>query len=93
MSSAGTAAPYALSATAPRSRAMGNMPISFSTCTMSTVVSRESALPRCSMNAANARASASSVFFENAERISTLVPSATFTCGNRAESSFTHEGT
>ena len=37
MSSAGTGAGESLSATVPRSRAMGNMPISFSTCTMSTV--------------------------------------------------------
>ena len=45
------------------------------------------------MNAPNARTSASRVFAENAERISTLDPLASCTRGKRFWSRFTHEGT
>ena len=45
------------------------------------------------MNAAKARASASSVRFENADRISTPDPLASCARGKRFWSRFTHDGT
>ncbi len=91
MSSSGTACANARRAPGEWSRAVGIMPTSFSTWTMTTVravsVSR-----RCRRRAAKARASASRFAAEKADRISWATPSRSSARGKRAGSRFTQAG-
>ena len=69
------------------------MPISFSTCTISTVCCFPSTTRICFINATNARASAFMFSVLNGERISCAVPSAVRARGNLFASVFTQCGT
>ena len=92
MSSAGTAEANAWSAAALWSRAVGIIPISFSTCTITTVCRVPSVSRRCFSRAAKARASLSRFAAENGESISCGVPSWSAVRGKRLASRFTHAG-
>jgi hypothetical protein len=68
------------------------MPISFSTCSITTVRVALSVSRRCLWSAANARASASRLAAENGVRISCRVPSWSVARGKRRTSRLTHAG-
>ena len=92
MSSRGTLAAKARSASAEWSRAVGIIPISFSTWTITTVREALSVSRRCRCSAAKARASASRFALAKGERISCRVPSWSVARGKRRVSRLTQAG-
>ena len=68
------------------------MPISFSTCTITTVWRSPSISRRWRIRAAKARASASRFAGAKGDRISRLLPAESFARTNRVVSSFTQAG-
>ena len=92
MSSLGTCCLYAALARGEKSRADSSMPISFSTCTMTTVFSRLSVALRCSMSLQKARLSACSTLSEKQEAISRGLPVSVRLRGKRLVSVLNHAG-